>query len=368
MEDTMKRFIRILCLSCVLFGAIFTFEKIYFQPDRLYLQGNRYLAEGQYKKAKWAYVAALNAGSGVQAYGGMLAVHYMSDDVAGDAYEIIKDRPADITYDEARMWMFRHISMAEYGALTIEQAEEHKFSYYDENHILKVAETYEDIYSKVKTEFYDENGNVIHMVARSSTILGYNYTDYIYENGLLTAEETVYCKGQDFYERREKILYFYDEKSELTEKHRYKYKNKAHLQEEDIIYIYIYNTDYPLVLKTVYEDGHGTVVYKTNDSAYTMYNGVKTEYYDTNWNMTYYETYKWLKTPQECGEYRTMGFDDLWSVHEYKRYSPDGEYLGKYIDIHNERGSWWGYRNFNKNNNLIEYVSKWEYQLQSMRQ
>ena len=63
----------------------------------LYLQGNRYLAEGQYKKAKWAYVAALNAGSGVQAYGGMLAAHYMSDDVAGDAYEIIKDRPADIT-------------------------------------------------------------------------------------------------------------------------------------------------------------------------------------------------------------------------------------------------------------------------------
>ena len=63
-----------------------------------------------------------------------------------------------------------------------------------------------------------------------------------------------------------------------------------------------------------------------------------------------------------------MGFDDLWSVHEYKRYSPDGEYLGKYIDIHNERGSWWGYRNFDKNNNLIEYVSKWGYQLQSMRQ
>ena len=181
-------------------------------------------------------------------------------------------------------------------------------------------------------------------------------------------QETTHKKENNYYSDTEKIEYYYDENGVLTEKHHYEYKGNRVMQEQDILTIYIYNTDYPLVIKTIYEDGHGTVKYKNTDNMYDDHNNVKTEYYDTNWNMTHYIMHKWMATPEESDEYLSMDFDDLCSVKEEKRYSPDGKYLGKYIDIYNGYGGWWGYRTFDKNDNLIEYVTKWQYQLSAEQQ
>lgn len=364
----MKRFIKFLCISAIFMLVLFAFDKTYYRSDRLYLQGNKYLTDGQYQKAKWAYVAAFNAGSGVQAYGGMLAVHYMSGDDPDDVYNIISKRPADILYDEALLWMNAHMSLVEYDAIVIEKTGDYQFCYYDVNHTLKASETYKGTSLKIKTEIYDENGNVIHMVSNSSASSAgkYNYTDYLYENDLLIKEETVYSKGHDFYEHREQILYFYDENNILTEKHHYTYKCKALLRNQDELAIYIYNNkDYPLVVKTVYEDGSGSIVYSNSDSIYDTRNLAKKEYYDKDWNMTCYIISRWLATPEECGEYRSMGFIDLWSVHEEKRYSPEDTYLGKNIDIHNGFGSWWGTASFDEKDNLIEYVHRYQYQIRA---
>ena len=46
----MKRIIAVLCLSVIMMGGLLAVDKVFHNPEEMYLRGNRHMAAGEYKK------------------------------------------------------------------------------------------------------------------------------------------------------------------------------------------------------------------------------------------------------------------------------------------------------------------------------
>ena len=354
----MKRIIAVLCLSAIMMGGLLAVDKVFHNPEEMYLRGNRHMAAGEYKKACYAYASALNNGGSVQSYGGFLAAHCLEYGFESSYRLFNCCRPVETDRDTAEVWWNVHRSMAGQGAVAVEKTEDGRYLYYDENHRLKAAEKYTET-DLALLEVYDDRERLLSKKEwKNRPFSNFSVTDYTYENNLLAKEETIKNKGTDSEEKLKTTLYFYDENNNLTEEHRI-----SHTDNEKNVYIYNI-PGYPLAVKRYYPQGGGSIDYYSEKLRYSKPN-VKTEYYNSDWQMEYYVTYQWLEEESGLADYSrfTDKFGYISLVHRQNRYSPDGTYLGATADVYNGFGSWWGYICFDSKNRVTETVGKYEYLL-----